>query len=320
MRLLSVVVPVYRNAESLKELHGRLSAVAEGLAGIACEFVFVDDGSPDDSFAVLEQLAAADRRVAVIGLSRNFGSNAALFAGLQHTRGDAVVTLAADLQDPPEVVPALVDEWTRGSEVVLAARRSRQDPLVTRLFASAFNRLFRLFVFSDFPREGFDFVLLDRKVVDVLVAMPERNSYLFGQVMWVGFRRGSVFYDRASRQHGRSAWTFWRKVKYFLDAFTAFSYLPVRAASLLGFVLAILGFLYAALVFVLRLTGAVSQPQGFAALMIVVLVTAGVQLAVAGLIGEYLWRVLEEVRPRPPFIVARRIDPPKASAPDHRSE
>jgi dolichol-phosphate mannosyltransferase len=315
-RLVSVVVPVFRNADSLRELHARLSAVAEGLSGLRCEFIFVDDGSPDDSFSILEQLAAGDRRVSAIGLSRNFGSNAALLAGLTQTGGDAVVTLAADLQDPPEVIPRLIEEWQRGTEVVLAARRKRQDPLVTRLFAAAFNRLFRQLVFSDFPPEGFDFVLLDRKAVDVLVAMPERNSYLFGQVMWVGFRRGSVFYERASRPHGHSAWTFWRKVKYFLDAFTAFSYLPVRVASLLGFVLAILGFLYAAVVLVLRLTGAVSQPQGFAALMIVVLVTAGVQLAVAGLIGEYLWRVLEEVRPRPPFIVARRIDSKQGHAPD----
>jgi dolichol-phosphate mannosyltransferase len=190
---------------------------------------------------------------------------------------------------------------------VLATRRERDDPLPTRLFAALFNRLFRLLVFPDFPRDGFDFVLLDRRVVDALAAMPEKNSYLFGQVMWVGFRRATVPYTRASRAHGRSAWTFWRKVKYFLDAFTAFSYLPVRAASVLGFAMALVGFAYAALVLVLRLSGRIVEPRGFAALMVAVLVAGGVQLVVAGLIGEYLWRTLEEARPRPPFIVARRI-------------
>ena len=313
--LVSVVVPVYGNAADLRTLHERLSAAVRAAGSIESEFIFVDDGSADDSFEVLAALAAEDPRVRVLGLSRNFGSNPAIMAGLGQASGDAVMTLAADLQDPPELIAPLVAAWRDGAQVVLAARRKRDDPLPSRLLAGLFNRLFRAVVFSHFPKGGFDLVLLDRAVVDTILAMPEKNSYLFGQVLWVGFRRATVHYDRAARRSGRSGWTLWSKVKYFIDAFTAFSYLPVRAASLIGLLLACFGFAYAALVVMLRLRGDLSEPRGFSALIVVILVTAGVQLIVAGLTGEYLWRVLEEVRPRPPFVVARRINAPPHKAP-----
>jgi polyisoprenyl-phosphate glycosyltransferase len=314
MPLVSVVIPVYGNAADLRALHARLSAAAGAIVPLETEFVFVDDGSADESFEVLAALAGEDRRVHVLGLSRNFGSNAAILAGLGQANGDAVMTLAADLQDPPELLPELVQAWRLGAHVVLAARRKREDPFLGKLLASVFNRLFRLLVFPQFPKGGFDLVLLDRIVVDTILAMPEKNSYLFGQVLWVGFRRATILYDRAARQSGRSAWTLWRKVKYFIDAFTAFSYLPVRVASLLGLLLAGLGFAYAALVVLMRLRGDIVEPRGFSALLVVVLVTAGAQLVVAGLTGEYLWRVLEEVRPRPPFVIARRINAPPDNA------
>jgi dolichol-phosphate mannosyltransferase len=313
MQPLSVVVPVFENASDLEELVQRLSAVAAAVPDLDFELVFVDDGSLDGSFGVLTRLAKTDSRVKALRLSRNFGSNAALLAGLMHARGDAVVTLAADLQDPPELIPALIEQWRAGHQVVLAARRKRGDPFFSRVFAMLFNRLFRLLVFPAFPRHGFDFMLLDRQVVDVIRDMPEKNSYLFGQVMWAGFSRQVVHYDRAARARGRSTWTFWKKVKYFVDAFTAFSYLPVRAASLLGFGLAALGFAYAGLVVALRFFGDI-QPRGFSALIVVIAVTAGVQLVVTGLIGEYVWRILEETRPRPPFVIASRINLPRSGA------
>ncbi len=292
---LSVVVPVYGNAADLPELHARLSAAAAGVLPIECEFVFVDDDSADASYAVLTDLASKDPRVRVLGLSRNFGSNAAIMAGLGQARGDAAVTLSADLQDPPEILPDFVRSWRTGAQVVLAARRKRDDPIVSRILASIFNRLFRLLAFPQFPKGGFDLVLLDRVVIDAILAMPEKNSYIFGQVLWVGYERATITYDRAARGSGRSAWTTWRKVKYFIDAFTAFSYLPVRAASLLGLLLAGFGFAYAALVVVLRLRGDLVEPRGFSTLLVTVLVTAGAQLVVAGLTGEYVWRILEEV-------------------------
>jgi dolichol-phosphate mannosyltransferase len=305
--LVSVVVPVYFSAATLGPLLARLRAVAAGLPGLDFEYVLVDDGSGDDSFAILRDEAAADRRVRALRLSRNFGSNAAILAGLSYARGDCIVVIAADLQDPPELIPELIRAWQTGAEVVLAARRSRDDPLVSRLFSTAFNRLFRRLVFPDFPPGGFDFLLTSRRVARQLVAMNERNSYVFGQIMWVGYERRVVYYDRARREAGRSRWTATRKIKYMIDAFTAFSYLPVRLATAIGTVLALAGFGWAVLVILFRLLGWI-QEAGYSALMVALLVLSGTQLIVLGLIGEYLWRVLEEARNRPAFLVAQTVN------------
>jgi polyisoprenyl-phosphate glycosyltransferase len=316
---VTVVVPVYWNQATLAALLERLRTVADELLPDELEALFVDDGSGDDSYELLRAAAERDERVQVVRLSRNFGSNAAILAGLTFARGDAIVVIAADLQDPPELIPRLVREWQDGAEVVVAARRSRDDPFFSRMLSGVFNRLFRRFVFRDFPEGGFDFLLVSRRVARVLANMAERNSYIFGQAMWVGFERRVVEYDRAAREEGRSRWTLGKKAKYFVDAFTAFSYVPIRAASLLGFVLALAGFLYAAILIVLRATGAISNAPGFAALAVLILVAAGTQLIVIGIIGEYLWRVLEESRRRPAFIVdtAVNVDVPAADSAEH---
>jgi dolichol-phosphate mannosyltransferase len=305
--LVSVVVPVYYNAETLPALLARLNAVSRSVGEARFEFVFVDDHSQDASFEVLRRACTEDPRVRALRLSRNFGSNAAILAGLSHARGGAMVVLSADLQDPPEKIPEMVAAYLKGSEVVLAARRRRDDPLATRLFAGAFNRLFRWIAFPNFPRNGFDFMLLSRRVAQYMVEMGEKNSYIFGQTLWLGFDPLVIHYDRERREGGTSRWTLFRKVKYFIDAFTAFSYLPVRAASATGFVLALLGFAYAAFVLFERISHAIPVP-GFSALMIVILISGGAQLVVTGILGEYLWRVLEESRKRPPFVVATLVD------------
>jgi glycosyltransferase involved in cell wall biosynthesis len=305
---VSVVVPVYYNASTLEPLLDRLRAVAEELRPDELEFVFVDDGSGDDSYEILRRQSEQDGRVRALRLSRNFGSNAAILAGLTYAEGDCVVVLAADLQDPPELIPELVAAWREGAEVVAAARRSRDDPALSRFFAGLFNRLFRRFVFRDFPPGGFDFLLVSRRVARVLVEMGERNSYIFGQAFWVGYRRQVIEYDRGPRGEGKSRWTLAKKAKYFVDAFTSFSYLPIRAASLLGFLLAFAGFAYAVVLIVLRLTGVIADAPGFAALAVLILVASGVQLIVVGMIGEYLWRVLEESRRRPAFLVESSVN------------
>ena len=307
----SVVVPVYYNAETLPELVRRLQEVAARLADVDFEFLFVDDGSRDGSFECLARASASDPRVKALRLSRNFGSNVAILAGLGRAQGDAISVISADLQDPPELIPDMIERFKAGAEAVLAARAKRSDPLLTRLFAAVFNRLFRWLAFSDFPAQGFDFMLISRRMALLIGQAAERNSYIFGQVMWLGFEKQVLYYERAERPSGRSRWTLFKKVKYFIDAFTAFSYLPIRAASVVGFVLAFAGFLYAAVVLVLRLTHAIPVP-GFSALIVVVLLIGGVQLIVTGLIGEYVWRVLEETRRRPPFVVAATLNLPEA--------
>jgi dolichol-phosphate mannosyltransferase len=313
--LVSIVVPVYHNAPSLPELHERFQALATRHPADRFEFVFVDDGSGDDSFAVLEGLAAADPRVRVVKLSRNFGSNAAILAGLEHARGDAVGCIAADLQDPPELFDEMLGHWRAGRKVVLAARSTRDDPGLTALFADAFYGLFRRFALKTMPKRGFDFFLLDRRLCDCLKGMKESNPYLMGLILWLGFDPAVVHYHRRERpaKFGRSMWTLSRKLKYFADAFVAFSYAPLRAASLTGLGLSICGQIYAVWIVVLKLTSGI-HVDGWASLMIVLLVVSGGQLVMTGILGEYLWRSLEEARRRPRFLVDRLVESPAAAA------
>lgn len=307
MALISIVVPVYWNAQSLPPLKQAFEEVTQQLPHHTFEFVFTDDGSGDNSYGVLGDLAAQDPRVRVVRLSRNFGSNVAILAGLTHAKGEVAVVIAADLQDPPSLIPTLVAEWEKGFQAVLAARKTRQDPLISRFFASIFNRAFRRFVFPNFPPNGYDFMLIDRQIIDILVGLQEKNSYIFGQVMWVGFDQTVVYYDRQERVHGQSMWTFTKKIKYFIDAFSAFSYLPLRIATVTGFLMGGLGFLYALLVILLRIFNE-TPVTGWTSLIVVILIAAGTQLILMGLLGEYLWRVLDESRHRPTFIVRSRLN------------
>jgi glycosyltransferase involved in cell wall biosynthesis len=317
--LVSIVVPVYHNAASLPDLLARFQALAARNPGDTFEFVFVDDGSRDNSFQVLEGLAGTDARVRVIKLSRNFGSNPALLAGLDQARGDVVAAIAADLQDPPELIHDMLAMWRQGKKVVLAAREGRDDPGMTSLLANTFYRAFRRFAIKNMPEKGFDFFLIDRQVCELVNGIQENNVYLMGLILWLGFDPAVIHYRRREREkrYGRSMWGFWRKVKYFLDAFVAFSYLPIRATSLIGFVVATLGGLYAVLVIALRLTTGF-EPEGWTSLMVVVLVIGGVQMLMIGSLGEYMWRNLDETRRRPRFIIERVIEPapPQVSAPD----
>ncbi len=303
---ISVVVPVYFNAASLPLLHQRLTEVAAQVPQSEFEYVFVDDGSADDSFDVLRALAARDARVKVLRLVRNFGSNAAILAGLAHACGDGVVVITADLQDPPELIPEMIVKWRAGNSVVLAARVDRHDPLMTRWTSDLFNGLFRRFVFPNFPPRGFDFFLADKKVVRVLVENAGANLYLFGLLLWTGYKPVTITYTRTERQFGKSRWNVGRKVKYFLDAFVGFSYLPLRFASVIGIALAILGFFYAAFLIIARI--ALGFPvEGWTSLMVVLLLVSGVQLVLLGILGEYVWRNLDETRRRPLYLIGETV-------------
>jgi dolichol-phosphate mannosyltransferase len=304
MSRISVVVPVFHNAASLPDLLARLAALAARHAGDAFEFVCVDDGSRDDSFAVLRRLQAAEPRLRIVKLSRNFGSNAALLAGLSHAEGDAVATISADLQDPPETLDAMLARWRDGKKVVLAAREGRDDPPATAFFANLFYRLFRRYAIPTMPPQGFDFFVVDRQVRDLLLGIQESNAYLMGLVLWLGFDPAVVTFRRERRAaaYGRSMWTLSRKLKYFIDSFVAFSYAPIRAASLLGVAISVAGLAYAAFI-VCAWFAFDLKVQGWASLMVVLLIVSGAQLLVMGIIGEYLWRNLDETRRRPRFIV-----------------
>lgn len=308
MSVVSVVVPVFHNAGSLPELHRRLDELARSNREDEFEFIFVDDGSADNSFEILAGLAGTDRRVQVLKLSRNFGSNPALLAGLDHSRGHAVAVIAADLQDPPELINEMLHRWREGEKVVLAVRRHREDPGPTKVLATLFYRLFQRFALPSMPSGGFDFFLIDRQVCNLINGIQENNAYLMGLILWLGFTPSQILYDRRARdpKFGRSMWTFSRKVKYFIDSFVAFSYFPVRLASAVGIGLSLVGVIYAVIVVLERVLAGV-EPAGWTSLMVVVLVASGAQLFMTGILGEYVWRNLDETRRRPPFIVERVV-------------
>lgn len=314
MTRLSIVVPVYFNAPTLQTLHGELSRVIDQLERVEAEMIFVDDGSGDNSFEILSSLTRLDARCKVVKLSRNHGSGIAVLAGLQSCSGDCAVIIAADLQDPPSLIPQMYKNWLEGFPAVLAVRDSREDPLSTKVFAAVFHRLMKRFAITEYPAGGCDMALIDRRIIDALVKMQEKNSQLISQVLWTGYSRKLIYYKRQERKVGKSRWTFAKKLKLFIDSFTAFSYLPLRLGSTMGFVVAALGFVYALLIIIRRLSyGEVIE--GWASLMVVILIASGALLIGLGVIGEYLWRVLEEVRKRPTFLVEKTIGFDKPESP-----
>ena len=309
MSLVSIVVPVYHNAPSLADLLRELQALAARNESDEFEFIFVDDGSRDESFAVLQGLAQCEPRMRVARLSRNFGSVAAVMAGLSLARGDCAAAISADLQEPPALLHDMLARWRAGKKVVLAARRKRADPFPTSLFADAFYAMFRRYAIASMPRRGFDFWLIDRQVADLVNNIQESNAYLSGLLLWLGFDPEVIYFDRQerARKYGRSMWTLPKKIKYFIDSFVAFSHFPVRLASSLGALFSLLGLVYAGFIIYQRLALQIDAP-GWSSLMVVVLIAAGAQLLILGVLGEYLWRSLDETRRRPRFIIERVIE------------
>jgi polyisoprenyl-phosphate glycosyltransferase len=304
MPRVSIVIPIYFNEANIPDL---IAALARHAPGPRFEFVFVDDGSRDGSWRLLEQHAAREPRARLVKLSRNFGSFTACVAGLSHASGNAAIIMSADLQDPPELIPAMVSRWEEGYEVVIAEREGREDGLVQRLLAGIYYRAMQRWALPDMPIGGFDFVLIDRKVIDAVVPIQEKNTSLMGLILWAGFRRITIPYTRRAREKGRSRWTLGKKLKYFIDSFVAFSYFPIRLVQTVGGLLAFAGFIYAAVVIVLKLTHGISI-QGWSALMVVVLVLGGIQLLMLGIFGEYLWRTLDETKRRPLYVVDRVVE------------
>lgn len=309
MSLLSIVVPVYHNAASLPDLLIELQHVADKNPDDDFEFIFVDDGSGDNSFEILNSLAQSDSRMRVVKLSRNFGSNPAIMAGLSQAKGDAVAAIAADLQDPPALIHDMIQLWHEGKKVIIAARQDREDPFPTSLLADTFYKLFRRYAIDTMPERGFDFFLIDQQVCGLINDIQENNAYLMGLILWLGFDPHVLPYSRQAREekYGQSMWTLTKKLKYFVDSFVAFSYFPIRMASGLGLLFSVLGLLYAIWVIFARLFLGI-EAEGWASLMVVVLIAAGVQMLILGIIGEYMWRNLDETRRRPRFIIEKIIE------------
>jgi dolichol-phosphate mannosyltransferase len=302
MKKISIIIPVYFNQLNLPHLFRRLVDLADKALAYQFEFIFVDDNSGDASYSLLREFAEKDQRAIVLKLSRNFGSFEAIRAGLHYSSCDCAVMISADLQDPPELIPQLLEEWEKGNKVVMAVRQRRGDPLTVRLFARAYYLLMRRFALRDMPAGGFDFALIDRRIIDILKTIKEKNTSLMGLILWSGFQRSIVYYTRTKREHGESMWTMTKKIKYFIDSFVAFSYAPIRLFQCLGFGLALIGFAYAVFIAILRIIYKFPVP-GLSALIVITLIIGGVQLIMLGVIGEYLWRNADDAKNRPLFIV-----------------
>jgi len=306
LQLLSVVAPMYDEEALVTTFHARVCAALEG---VPFELVLVDDGSTDATPRLLAELAARDPRVRVIELSRNFGHQTALTAGLDHARGDAVVMLDADLQDPPELIPAMLEHWRRGTDVVYAVRRRRDGETRFKLTTARwFYKLFSVLGDVALEPDSGDFRLLDRAPLDALLSMRERNRFLRGMTVWVGYTQTAVPYERDPRYAGETKYTLRKMLGFSLDAISAFSHRPLQLATLVGFLCAMLAFVLIPVIVGLRLAG--SYLPGFGTITIVVLLLGGIQLMAIGLIGEYVGRIYDEVKGRPLYLVrARRNEP-----------
>lgn len=320
MSFISIVVPVYNNALSLSDLMQRFQQLAAQNENDLFEFIFVDDGSSDNSFSVLYSILQSEPRTRIVKLSRNFGSNAALLAGISQAHGNVLAAIAADLQDPPELIHIMLDYWRQGHKVVLAARESRDDGWLTSMMSNIFYFLFRRFAVKSMPDKGFDFFLLDRQVYEIISSIQENNIYLMGLISWLGFEPKILYYHRRKREkrYGRSMWTFARKAKYFIDSFVAFSYFPVRTATVIGITLSVIGLLYAIIIISMRFFSEIPV-EGWASMMVTLLIVSGVQILMVGILGEYVWRNLDETRKRPRFIIDKVVEI-NTDQPDPRKE
>lgn len=303
--LISVVVPVFNEEENIRPFHDAMCAV-ELDPDIELEILFVDDGSSDASFERIAALRREDSRVRALRFSRNFGSHAALSAGLRAARGAAAMMISADLQDPPHLLHPFLEKWRAGHHVVWGVRETRDDPWLKSLSSDLFYKLLRRVALPNYPPRGMDCGLLDRKVIDTLNLFPEGNRLLPPIIVWAGYRSTEVPYHRQGRQFGVSKWSLKKRIKAAIDILVSFSHLPVQWISRLGFVVTLLSFLYASVIVTRRLFFDLGE-VGWPSLMVAVLFLGGVQLMMLGLLGEYIWRAAEQVRGRPLYIVMEEL-------------
>lgn len=300
--LISVVVPVYNESAGIRAFHERASKALASLPGASYELIYVDDGSADDSWAQLAGFAAGDPHVRVIKLSRNFGHQIAITAGLDRARGDCAVVIDADLQDPPEVIARMVEKWRSGFDVVYGVRSKRRGESALKLLtASAFYRVLDRITGISIPLDAGDFRLMSRRALDQLNQLREKDRFVRGLVSWIGFPQAGVEYERDERVAGETKYPLRKMLKFAFDGITAFSTAPLKLASWLGYATSLLAFLYLASVFVQRAMGV--TVEGWATIMVALLFLGGVQLICIGIMGEYVGRVFTELKPRPIYIV-----------------
>jgi glycosyltransferase involved in cell wall biosynthesis len=303
MKTFSIIIPVYYNELNLPDTIPQLLGIATMLPGYSLEMVFVDDGSGDRSLATLLDFQNQyPETIKVVKLTRNFGSMAAIQAGFTVATGDCVGMISADLQDPPELFLEMLSYWEKGIKAVFAIRQDRDEPFLVKHFSNAYYALVQKFAIRDYPTGGFDFFLIDRQIINELNHIQEKNTNIMALIFWLGFKPILIPYTRRRRAKGTSRWTASKKVKLFIDTFVAFSFFPIRLLSVVGFLMAISAFLYGT--FVLSYwTFFGIEVKGWVPTIVIMTFTSGIQMAMLGVLGEYLWRTLDEVRGRPHFVI-----------------
>lgn len=299
---VSIIVPVYYNADSLEDMYYDLKEKVLDKIEYDYELIFVNDGSGDDSYDVLKKLKKIDNYIYIYSLSRNFGSHAAILCGLEHMTGDCAVVKAADMQEPSELILDMLASWKKGNNVVLAVREERNESFSQKYFANLYYTLVRKMALPNMPETGFDIYLLDKKVVHVLSELDERNSSLVCQILWSGFKTDTVPYTRLARQVGKSRWTLRKKIRLVMDTLFSFSTVPIKAVTTMGILSFIGASAWAVIEVILKLLGYITV-SGWTMLFIFNLFSFGIIMLSLGILGEYLWRTFDASRNRPPYII-----------------
>jgi len=307
-KVFSIVVPVYFNELNLPDTIPQLMELEHQLPGYRLELIFVDDGSGDHSLDILKEFQSRfPQNIKVVKLTRNFGSMAAIQAGLSIATGDCIGMISADLQDPVELFIEMIGHWEKGNKAIFAVRKDREEPFVQKSLSSLYYKLIRRLAIHDYPTGGFDFFLIDRQISDQIIAIKEKNTNLMALIFWMGYKPIMIPYIRKSRKAGKSRWTFKKKLKLFVDTFIGFSYFPIQILSLIGFLVAFVSFAYGVVIF-LRWFIVGTEVLGWVPTMIVLTFTAGLQMTMLGILGEYLWRTLDENRGRPQYVIDEVFD------------
>ncbi len=304
---VSLVIPVYYNEDNLRPLYADLKEKFIDKIDYDYEIVMVNDGSKDNSYQVMRELAEIDPHIKTISLSRNFGSHAACLCGMANATGDCAVIKAADLQEPTELILDMVDSWKSGNNVVLACREDRKESKAQVGFANLYYWMVRKTSLPTMPENGFDIYLLDRKVIDVIDKLDEKNSAITGQILWSGFRTGIVYYTRLAREIGTSKWTLKKKVRLVSDTLFSFSTLPIRLLEMVGGIAFFFGIVWAVVVLIEKLCGRIPV-SGYTTLIILSVISFGVTMLSMGILGEYLWRTFDATRKRPLYIIEDQSD------------
>lgn len=310
--MISIILPTYNEEQNIVKIHERLAAVANSMVGNDFEFIFVDDCSMDGTPGVLKEVARADERVKIIRFARNCGSHAAVTAGLHLCTGNVAIMLAADLQDPPEIIFPMIAEWEKGAKIVWGVRERREgEGLLTRTLSRLFYYLMNRLTDIRQPPTGADVFLVDKDVIAAFRTAPEKNTSVYMLIAWLGFSQSSITYIKEVRHAGTSKWTTSQRFKLFFDSLISFSYIPLRVMSLMGVFFSSLGFLYGFFLLYNAINGI--PVAGWSSLMITVLFVGGFQMIMMGMLGEYLWRTYDEARGRPRFVIEKNTLSEKSS-------